>query len=104
MVGPVGTSAQASSPPPLLAMRAVRKSFAAGEVLHGVDFTLERGEIHALVGQNGAGKSTLMKVLGGVFPDYSGEIALDGVRVDLASPRAALDRGIAVIYQDFALI
>lgn len=89
---------------PLLAMRSVRKSFAAGEVLHGVDFTLERGQIHALVGQNGAGKSTLMKVLGGVFPDHSGEIAIEGRIVRLASPRAALDEGIAVIYQDFALV
>ncbi len=89
---------------PLLAMRAVRKSFAAGEVLHGVDFTLERGQIHALVGQNGAGKSTLMKVLGGVYPDHTGEIVIEGRPVHLASPRAALDHGIAVIYQDFALV
>jgi ABC-type sugar transport system ATPase subunit len=85
-------------------MRGVRKQFAAGEVLHGVDFTLERGEIHALVGQNGAGKSTLMKVLGGVYPDYTGSIAIDGREVTLSSPRAALAAGVAVIYQDFSLV
>jgi ABC-type sugar transport system ATPase subunit len=85
-------------------MREVRKRFAAGEVLHGVDFTLERGQIHALVGQNGAGKSTLMKVLGGVYPDYTGSVAIDGTEVDLSSPHAALAAGVAVIYQDFSLV
>jgi ABC-type sugar transport system ATPase subunit len=85
-------------------MREVRKRFAAGEVLHGVDFTLERGQIHALVGQNGAGKSTLMKVLGGVYPDYTGNVRIDDVAVALASPHAALHAGVAVIYQDFSLV
>jgi ABC-type sugar transport system ATPase subunit len=85
-------------------MRAVRKRFPAGEVLHGVDFTLEAGQIHALVGQNGAGKSTLMKVLGGVFPDYTGTVLIEGREVHLASPRAALAAGVAVIYQDFSLV
>ncbi len=85
-------------------MREVRKRFAAGEVLHGVDFTLERGQIHALVGQNGAGKSTLMKVLGGVYPDYTGSVRVDDVEVDLSSPKAALAAGVAVIYQDFSLV
>ncbi len=103
-IDPVAGGTQADGHPPLLVMCDVRKSFAAGEVLHGVDFDLERGEIHALVGQNGAGKSTLMKVLGGVFPDYSGRIAIDGVDIRLPSPRIALDHGIAVIYQDFALV
>jgi ABC-type sugar transport system ATPase subunit len=85
-------------------MRDVRKRFAAGEVLHGVDFTLERGQIHALVGQNGAGKSTLMKVLGGVYPDYTGSVAIDGAEVDLSSPHAAIGAGVAVIYQEFSLV
>jgi ABC-type sugar transport system ATPase subunit len=88
----------------LLAMRGVRKRFAAGEVLHGVDFTLARGQIHALVGQNGAGKSTLMKVLGGVYPDYTGSVVIDGREVELSSPHAALDAGVAVIYQEFSLV
>ncbi len=104
MIDPVGTTASPGAAPPLLAMRQIRKSFAAGEVLHGVDFTLERGQIHALVGQNGAGKSTLMKVLGGVYPDHSGEVSLEGQPIRLSSPGAALDHGIAVIYQDFALV
>jgi len=104
VIDPVGMTPSPGAPSPLLAMRHVRKSFAAGEVLHGVDFTLERGQIHALVGQNGAGKSTLMKVLGGVYPDHSGEVSLDGQPVHLSSPGAALDHGIAVIYQDFALV
>jgi len=85
-------------------MRGVRKRFAAGEVLHGVDFTLERGQIHALVGQNGAGKSTLMKVLGGVYPDYTGSVVIEGGDVALSSPHAALDAGVAVIYQEFSLV
>jgi ABC-type sugar transport system ATPase subunit len=88
----------------LLEMRGIRKSFAAGEVLHGIDFKLERGQIHALVGQNGAGKSTLMKVLGGVYPDYSGVVYIEGRAVRLDQPRTAFEQGIAVLYQDFALV
>ena len=99
-----GTDEALSHTTALLEMRGVRKSFAAGEVLHGVDFTLERGQIHALVGQNGAGKSTLMKVLGGVYDDYGGEIRIEGRPIRPESPKSAIRAGIAVIYQDFALI
>jgi ABC-type sugar transport system ATPase subunit len=73
-------------------------------VLHGVNFTVEPGEIHALIGHNGAGKSTLMKVLGGVYPEFTGAISIDGADAASASPKEAIDNGIAVIYQDFALI
>ncbi len=90
--------------PPLLTMRGIRKSFAAGEVLHGVDLTLLHGQIHALVGHNGAGKSTLMKVLGGVYRDYAGEIVIEGASVHPVTPRDAFRHGVAVIYQDFALV
>lgn len=89
---------------PRLLMRGIRKSFAGGEVLHGVDLTLATGQIRALVGHNGAGKSTLMKVLGGVYNDYGGEIRIDGRAVRPLTPHQALALGIAVIYQDFALV
>ncbi|MCJ8521618.1 ABC-type sugar transport system ATPase subunit [Pseudorhizobium tarimense] len=88
----------------LLEMRNIRKSFSGVEVLRGVDFSLKPGEIHALVGHNGAGKSTLMKVLGGNYADYEGEISLHGDKIRLLSPRKAIDRGIAIIYQDFSLV
>jgi ABC-type sugar transport system ATPase subunit len=88
----------------LLEMHEIRKSFSGVQVLRGVDFSLKAGEIHALVGHNGAGKSTLMKVLGGNYVDYDGEVRLDGEQVRLGAPRAALQRGVAVIYQDFSLV
>jgi ABC-type sugar transport system ATPase subunit len=88
----------------LLEMRNIRKSFSNVQVLHGVDFSLKPGEIHALVGHNGAGKSTLMKVLGGNYADYEGEVLIAGEEVRLQTPRDALRRGVAIIYQDFSLI
>lgn len=88
----------------LLEMRNIRKAFSNVQVLRGVDFSLKPGEIHALVGHNGAGKSTLMKVLGGNFADYEGQILLENEDVHLRSPKDALERGIAIIYQDFSLV
>ncbi len=88
----------------LLEMRNIRKAFSNVQVLRGVDFSLKPGEIHALVGHNGAGKSTLMKVLGGNFSDYEGDILLEGESVHLRSPKEALQRGVAIIYQDFSLV
>lgn len=88
----------------LLEMRNIRKSFSGVQVLRGVDFSLKPGEIHALVGHNGAGKSTLMKVLGGNFADYEGDIRLAGEDGRLSTPRDALARGVAIIYQDFSLV
>lgn len=88
----------------LLEMRDIRKSFSGGQVLFGIDFALERGQIHALVGHNGAGKSTLMKTLGGNFSDYQGHILIDGEECRLEAPKQALERGVAIIYQDFSLI
>lgn len=90
--------------PMLLQMHQIRKSFAAGPVLHGVDFAVQAGEIHALVGHNGAGKSTLMKTLAGNYADYQGTIAIEGRECALHTPREALSRGVAIIYQDFALV
>lgn len=88
----------------LLEMTDIRKSFAGSTVLHGVSFNLDKGEIHALVGHNGAGKSTLMKVLGGLYPDHGGSIAIAGETIALSAPRDAHAHGVATIYQDFALV
>ena len=87
---------------PLLDCRNIGVRFGGVVALSEVDFTLQPGEVHGLVGCNGAGKSTLMKVLAGVVPDYSGEIQLDQMRIHLRSPREALSHGIAMVYQELS--
>ncbi len=89
---------------PFLQMRQITKRFPGIVALDRVDFEAEGGEVHAIVGQNGAGKSTLMKVLGGVYPDYEGEIFIDGRLAPIRSPREAIRFGIAVIYQELNLV
>lgn len=89
-----------SSSVPLLQMRGIRKSFSGVEVLHGVDFSVQAGEVVALMGENGAGKSTLMKILGGDYTRDGGEILLDGQVVTFHSPRDAEGAGVRVIYQE----
>ena len=86
----------------LLECRNIRQRFGGVVALDGVDFTLERGEVHGLVGSNGAGKSTLMKILAGVLPDHEGEISLDGRQLKLTSPSAAIEQGIAMVYQELS--
>jgi len=83
-----------------LQMRDIRKSFSGVEVLHGVDFRVEAGEVVALMGENGAGKSTLMKILGGDYARDGGDILLSGDPVEFRSPRDAAKAGVRVIYQE----
>src|SRR6266581_7129111 len=92
--------------PPLLEMRTITKSFPGVRALDGVSFDLNKGEIHALVGENGAGKSTLIKILAGVYPhpEYGGEIVIDGSEKRFANVRDAENAGIAVIYQELSLV
>ena len=87
-------------------MHNISIAFPGVKALAGVDFTLNSGTIHALIGANGAGKSTLMKILGGAYNHYTGQITLDGESVEIRSPAAAKKLGIEVVYQevDTALI
>src|SRR6266849_4963852 len=91
---------------PLLEMRSITKSFPGVRALDGVSLDLNKGEIHALVGENGAGKSTLIKILAGVYPhpEYGGEITLDGSARPFANVRESENAGIAVIYQELSLV
>jgi ribose transport system ATP-binding protein len=88
----------------LLEMRDISKHFTGVQALSAVDFDVERGEVHALVGHNGAGKSTLIKILTGAYERDSGEIRIDGERVTFANPGAAQAVGVGAIYQEVNLI
>jgi simple sugar transport system ATP-binding protein len=88
---------------PLLEARGIVKSFGRVRALRGADFTVNAGEVVALIGDNGAGKSTLVKTLSGVHPADAGEIRFEGHAVTLSSPTAARELGIETVYQDLAL-
>lgn len=88
----------------LLDMRGIRKRFPGVVALDGVDFAVERGEVHALMGENGAGKSTLIKVLTGVHRPDAGAILLDGIEVRPQSPSNAQALGLSTVYQEVNLI
>jgi len=88
----------------VLELDGVSKFFGSVIALKDVTLRLRRGEVHCLLGDNGAGKSTLIKILAGVHPPSLGTYRVDGEAVALDSPRDALDRGIATVYQDLALV
>ncbi len=89
----------------VLSMKGIFKSFPGVKALQNVDFTLKKGEIHALMGENGAGKSTLIKVLTGVYEIDEGTIRLDGIESPIVnkSPQDAQNRGISTVYQEVNL-
>lgn len=105
-MAPPPHDAEPPAPPavPLLAMKAITKSFPGVRALDGVDLDVRAGEVHCLLGQNGAGKSTLIKVLAGVHQPDSGEIRWQGAPVTLKGPSAAMRLGIATIYQELDLV
>lgn len=87
----------------VVAMKGIAKSFPGVIALEGVDFSLTKGEIHALMGENGAGKSTLIKILTGVEHPDRGSIELDGKPVQVRSPQHSQELGISTVYQEINL-
>ena len=81
----------------------IRKGFPGVQALKGVSFAIDKGEVHALVGENGAGKSTLMNILGGLYQQDSGEVLLKGRAVAIGSQHAARKLGVGVVYQELRL-
>ncbi len=89
---------------PLVELRKVSKYFGPVVSLKDIDMKVYAGEVHCLLGDNGAGKSTLIKTLSGVHKPSEGQIVFEGQEVSFNSPREALNRGIATVYQDLAML
>jgi len=89
---------------PLVTIRNLDKAFPGVQALRQARFELLPGEVHALMGENGAGKSTLMKILAGIYTKDTGEIRVEGIPVDIPTPRAAQDLGISIIHQELNLM
>ena len=84
----------------LIELKDIHKSFYGVEVLHGVNFVLQSGSVHALMGENGAGKSTLMKCLFGIYDKDSGKIELEGKEINFKNSKEALENGVAMVHQE----
>src|SRR5262249_45770509 len=89
---------------PALELRALTKRFPGVMALDSASLTVQRGEIHAIIGQNGAGKSTMINVLSGMLQADAGEIVLDGTRVAITSTREAIARGVPTVYHELSLL
>ena len=87
----------------ILKLNDISKRFGGVQALNGVSFEVDRGEVHAILGENGAGKSTMMKILAGVHPQDSGEIYLDGKLVEIKTPTDAQGLGIEIVFQELNL-
>ncbi len=88
----------------ILAMRGICKGFPGVRALEDVSLSIEKGEVHALVGENGAGKSTLMNILSGMYQADSGDIIVEGKKVQIANTKEAINLGISMIYQELTSI
>jgi simple sugar transport system ATP-binding protein len=87
-----------------LELKGITKSFPGVVANQNVNLSVEKGTVHALVGENGAGKTTLMRVLYGMYPAETGEIFLDGQRVNIRTPQDAIRLGIGMVHQEFQLV
>ncbi|NBC66571.1 MAG: ATP-binding cassette domain-containing protein [Bacteroidetes bacterium] len=93
-----------SQPVTILEAKNISKSFGGPLVLKNVDFQIRPGKVMALIGENGAGKSTLMKILSGVYSDYSGEVWFDGKPITFNNPKHAKETGISIILQELNVL
>lgn len=89
---------------PVLVLKDICKEFPGVKALNNVSLELYPGEVHALLGENGAGKSTLMKIISGIIEPDSGEMYLDGRKVQFKSPKEAMEAGIALVHQELSLV
>ncbi|NJO90919.1 MAG: sugar ABC transporter ATP-binding protein [Chloroflexia bacterium] len=87
----------------ILQARNISKRFGGVVALTDVNFSIDRGEIHALVGENGAGKSTMMKILAGVYQPDCGELILDGSIINFKNPKEAAEKGVSIVFQELNL-
>src|SRR6056297_2734658 len=88
----------------ILNVKSLSKSFPGVKALTDANFSLDKGEIHGLMGENGAGKSTLIKVITGFYTKDSGEILYNGSPINFSSPLEAVEKGISTVYQEINLI
>ncbi|MEU3790071.1 ATP-binding cassette domain-containing protein [Streptomyces fructofermentans] len=89
---------------PIVELRGAGKAYGNVRALHGVSLAVRPGRVTCVLGDNGAGKSTLIKIVSGLHQHTEGELLVDGEPVRFGSPREALDRGIATVYQDLATV
>ncbi|MEW2572133.1 ATP-binding cassette domain-containing protein [Streptomyces sp. NPDC047070] len=89
---------------PIVRLRGAGKAYGNVRALHGVDLAVHPGQVTCVLGDNGAGKSTLIKIISGLHQHTEGEFLIDGEAVHLSTPREALDKGIATVYQDLATV
>ncbi|MFC9682330.1 ATP-binding cassette domain-containing protein [Streptomyces sp. NPDC056948] len=88
----------------LVELKGAGKSYGNIRALHGVDLTVHPGKVTCVLGDNGAGKSTLIKIISGLHQHTEGQFLVDGAPVRFSTPREALDKGIATVYQDLAVV
>ncbi|MEY2401181.1 MAG: simple sugar transport system ATP-binding protein, partial [Ilumatobacteraceae bacterium] len=93
-----------TSSTPIIEMIGITKSYTHIQALVGVDLTVRTGEVTCVLGDNGAGKSTLIKIISGLHRPDAGMMKINGEEVEFASPRDALNAGIATVYQDLAVV